>query len=382
MKTGVFFFSYFLFLLGIVSCRTNQAVDAMVSNMEYEMYSDLQVRYAKGFTVEIDTATGYRLLSSGYPNPTTYCLIPPNGVKTNGHYPCISLPINRFAVFSTTYIHMFECLGSLENIVGVEQKMFIYNAQLRKQIENGHTTELGEMSVLNIEKTLTVSPELIVYIGYSNTLPASLEKIQEFGIPCLPNFDWQEEHPLARAEWIKFFGVLTGKEKLADSLFNEVEKKYHSLVEVSKTFAHHPNVLFSSLYNGTWYMPGGKSYMATLLKDAGGNYPWASTNDLGSLPLSFETVAKESLHHDIWLNPDVNSVDELLNTDSRYASFLTTNKQHVGLYQYDKRKTPEGGNDYYEKGAFRVDLVLRDMIILLHPDWLSEDSLYFYRKLN
>jgi iron complex transport system substrate-binding protein len=342
----------------------------------------LAIKYAKGFSIGIDSATGCRILNIGFDHPHNYILQPPHHSPYTGDLVSLSVPVQRFALFSTTYIHMMECLGVLDNIVGIEEKKYIYNSWVQQQIDSGKISELGELSVLNIEKTLTVSPEMIVYIGYSNTLPTSLEKIQQFGIPCLPNFDWQEEHPLARAEWIKFFGVLTGKEKLADSLFSVVEQNYLSYKAQSIQFLDKPAVLFASLYNGTWYMPGGKSYMATLLKDAGGTYPWATTLDFGSLPLNIESVVSQSLKNDIWLNPDANSLEEIIQKDVRYQPFLITNPQHLGVYQYDKRKLPQGGNDYYEKGTFRVDLVLRDMIILLHPDWLSQDSLYFYRKLH
>jgi iron complex transport system substrate-binding protein len=375
-------FLFFLIAQGMATCASTERQPAIQDSKAYAIFPELALKYAKGFTIGVDSSTGYRLLGVGTDPTITYCLIPKNNESPTKNQLTLQVPVKRFGLFSTTHIHMMECLGELESIIGVEQKTYIYNAQLQQQIKNGTTSELGEMSVLNIEKTLTVDPEMIIYIGYTNSLPVSLEKIQEFGIPCLPNFDWQEEHPLARAEWIKFFGVLTGKERLADSLFSIVEKNYLSYSEQAKHFVNKPTVLFSSLYNGTWYIPGGKSYMATLLKDAGGSYPWAASTDYGSLPLSFETVANQLLHHDIWINPDIYSLDEIIKKDSRYTSFLTTNPQHMGVYQYDKRKLPQGGNDYYETGAFRVDLILRDMIIMLHPNWLSADSLYFYRKLN
>jgi iron complex transport system substrate-binding protein len=382
MKIGLRIFSIILLTIFFLSCVEHKNNSISKTNTDYVIFPEMEIKYAKGFAIGIDSTTGYRTLKLGLNSPQYFILQPCNSAPYAGNIETISVPVQRLVIFSTTYIHMLECLDAMGQIVGVEDKKYIYNATLQSQIQHGITSELGELSVLNIEKTLTITPEMMVYIGYTNTLPASLVKIQEFGIPCLPNFDWQEEHPLARAEWIKFFGMLTGKEKLADSLFSEVEKQYQYYQKEAKQFNTLPSALFSTLYNGTWYMPGGKSYIATLLKDAGGTYPWYTNAEYGSLPLNFEAVVSKALQTDIWLNPDANSIKELLERDSRYAPFLSANPQHLGVYQYDKRKHLQGGNDYYEKGAFRVDLVLRDMIILLHPNWLSQDSLYFYRKLQ
>jgi iron complex transport system substrate-binding protein len=84
---------------------------------------------------------------------------------------------------------------------------------------------------------------------------------------------------------------------------------------------------------------------------------------------------------DVWINPDVTSKSELIDRDKRYAQFFEGKPTFMGIYQNDKRSLPSGGNDYYEMGALRVDWVLRDMIILLHPEFMSKDSLYFYRPL-
>jgi iron complex transport system substrate-binding protein len=294
----------------------------------------------------------------------------------------VPVPLSKIGVFSSTFLGMIDALDALETIILVERKNYIYNSEVLSKIENGSIAEIGELPNINTEKLLIAEPEVVFLSGLSAEIDKSLSKPQEYGIHMIQNFDWMESHPLAKAEWIKFFGAFLGKEQLADSLFNVVQTNYISYQNAAETFTTQPNMLFSSMYSGTWYIPGGQSYIATLTRHANGTYPWTTDQSAGSLPLSFESVVAKSLDADIWINPDVSSKTELIDRDKRYAQFFEGKPDFLGVFQNDKRSLPSGGNDYYEMGAFRVDWVLRDMLILLHPEFMSKDSLYFYRELN
>jgi len=294
----------------------------------------------------------------------------------------VPVPLSKVGVFSSTFLGMIDALGALETIILVERKNYIYNGKVLSKIDNGSIAEIGELPNINIEKLLLTEPEVVFLSGLSAEIDKSLIKPQEYGIHMIQNFDWMESHPLAKAEWIKFFGAFLGKEHLADSLFNVVKTNYISYQKEAEKFTIQPNLLFSSMYSGTWYIPGGNSYIATLTRHANGTYPWINDQSAGSLPMSFESVVAKSLDADIWINPDVGSKGELIDRDKRYAQFFEGKSGFLGIFQNDKRSIPSGGNDYYEMGAFRVDWVLRDMLILLHPEFMSRDSLYFYRELN
>ncbi len=376
------------------ACNSNSTEKSDLSTQQssgnYALHSNYATQYAKGFKLGIDTASGYRTIEvyNPFSNNTLLSryLLVPKGAPTDKNILfdgiVVAVPLSKIGVFSATFLGMIDALDALETIILVERKNYIYNSEVLSKIEKGSIAEIGELPNINAEKLLLAEPEVVFLSGLSAEIDKSLSKPQEYGIHMIQNFDWMESHPLAKAEWIKFFGAFLGKEQLADSLFNVVKTNYISYQNAAETFTDEPNMLFSSMYSGTWYIPGGNSYIATMTRHANGTYPWITDQSAGSLPLSFESVVAKSLDADIWLNPDVQSKAELKDRDKRYAQFFEGKPDFLGVFQNDKRSLPSGGNDYYEMGAFRVDWVLRDMLILLHPEFMSRDSLYFYRELN
>jgi len=380
-----------LLLLGSCDSKStdNSTLEIPQETINYSLNANYEIQFAKGFKVGIDTVSGYRTIEvyNPFSNNTLlnrYLLVP-KGTPTDKNILfdgiVVAVPLSRIGVFSSTFLGMIDALDALESIVLVERKQYIYNPEVLVKIENGSIAEIGELPNINSEKLILSEPEVVFLSGLSAEIDKSLVKPQEYGIRMIQNFDWMEAHPLAKAEWIKFFGAFLGKEQLADSLFEEVKTNYLQYQAEAEQFTHQPSVLFSSMYSGTWYVPGGKSYISTLTRHANGTHPWINDENAGSLPLSFESVVAKCMQADVWINPDVTSKSELIDRDKRYAQFFEGKPTFMGIYQNDKRSLPSGGNDYYEMGAFRVDWVLRDMIILLHPEFMSKDSLYFYRPL-
>jgi len=290
----------------------------------------------------------------------------------------IHVPIQKIIPFSTSYLSMIDTLDELNSIASVETRNYIYNPAILKKIENNLITEIGTFRDLNIEKVILQSPNLIMAVGNSGEPSKQIQKLENIGIPSLNNYDWKETHPLGKAEWIKVFGLIYDKEEEANNIFKFIEHNYKSLK--SEALSTNSNVLFSTMYNGTWYIPGGRSYIAQLVEDAKGSYPWSNDNSTGSLPLSFETVANKQAKPSIWLNTNFNTITELIENDSRYEKFVKSVDNKI--YNNTKRTTDIGGNDYREKGALRADLVLKDFIHLFSEATINEDSLYFFTKIK
>src|SRR5699024_316891 len=134
-------------------------------------------------------------------------------------------------------------------------------------------------------------------------------------------------------------------------------------------------------FKGAWFVSGGQSYMAQYFRDANANYPWADNSSTGGLHLSFETVYDEGLTADVWLNTgSAKTKADILAVDPRLKGFKPY--QSDGIYNNNKRMSPSGGNDFWEEGVVRPDLVLSDMIKILHPGLLAGDLLYFYRRVK
>jgi iron complex transport system substrate-binding protein len=142
-----------------------------------------------------------------------------------------------------------------------------------------------------------------------------------------------------------------------------------------------PTIFGTIPYGNIWYMPAGKSFAATIWQDAGAEYAWQTTEGVGSLQISIEEVIAKAQKTTIWVNTGAfTSLQELIASDNRFANFLAVQKKQV--YNCNKRVGEGGGNEFYEYGVIRPDIVLKDLARILYPNIYPNYELYFYQKLE
>ena len=138
-------------------------------------------------------------------------------------------------------------------------------------------------------------------------------------------------------------------------------------------------VLMNIPYSDQWYIPGGDSYMSRLVSDAVGEVLGARAGEIQSRVVSLEEAYILSGEADVWLHPgwctsrkDISSLGPLF---SRISIPI--------IYNHTLRTTPGGGNDFWESGAFRCDLILEDLSHILSSS-SEEDlsSLNYYLKIE
>ena len=275
---------------------------------------------------------------------------------------------------SVTHLSFLNLLDEIQSVTGFCNPKLAYNESFRKNVSEGKITDLGEEFAMNVEKVMALKPDMLMINGYNQT-DANVQRIQKAGIPVIFNIEWTETTPLGRAEWIKFLATFYDKESLADSIFNQVQKNYTELKEKASKTVNKPNILSGGNFRGTWYMPSGRSFMGELYRDAGANYFYANDTTGGSLPLNFETVLKNFSNATVWLNSYYNSMSELKKADEKNILFLPVKNGKV--YNFNKRMLPSTANDFWESGVSRPDLLLSDVIAILHPEILPNYQLYF-----
>ena len=97
--------------------------------------------------------------------------------------------------------------------------------------------------------------------------------------------------------------------------------------------------------------------------------------------MDIESVYSKALEADIWINPGVaEKMSELRNYDPRYSLLPAVAEGRV--YNNNRRMGPGGGNDYWESGTLRPDLVLSDLIAALHPELMPGHTFFYYRQLK
>jgi iron complex transport system substrate-binding protein len=292
----------------------------------------------------------------------------------------IHTPVSSIAVLSTPHIGMLDKLNLTAPITGIGEVKYIYNNNIRKSVSNKTILELGSSSNLNMEQLLNLKPDILLATGYQ-TANTNLQQANHLGIQVVYGLDWMEQNALARAEWLKFIALFFEKDKYAETVFSEIETHYlnvkQKVLEVNKK----PKVLVGQEWKGVWNTPGGNSYFARLLQDAGADYYWKDNSSTGSLALSFEDIIDKQSDADIWLNPgQFTNIKDLLKSNNK-LSYIKAVK-HKKVYSYTKMTNNIGANAYWETGGVNPDLVLSDLIKICQPKLLPNYQLYYYKKLD
>lgn len=335
-------------LASILSCsQTRQNTDAANGNA-----------YAQYFEI-LDTAV--------------VSISPYDGVRDTLPTSC---PYSRIICMSSTYIAYLDAVGEAGTVCGVSGIGYVSNSTVQQNYAVGNVLDVGYDPSLNYEGIVRMKPDLFVTYKLSASDPASVAKLKSLGIKVLMISDQLESHPLARAEYIRLFGALTGKREMADSVFDETAVRYNTLAEnVAKTCDSRGKVLMNVPYEDAWYIPNKGSYMYRLVSDAGGELLGAGEGQ-GSTIVNIESAYMLARDADFWLH--TGAYDEREALLGSYPVFKSFNIDRI--YNNDRRKTPGGGNDYYESGAACPDLILNDLVSVLHPGE-SADSLYYYGEV-
>jgi iron complex transport system substrate-binding protein len=207
-------------------------------------------------------------------------------------------------------------------------------------------------------------------MGYGN--------LEATGIAIVENAAYMENTPLGRAEWIRFIAAFLHKDKEAEKMMDNIANRYTQLAEKVKTVDFRPTVFCEKKYGQTWWVPGGNSYMAHFLKDAGADYVWKDTPETGSLEFSFETVYDKAENAGYWI---IRSDYDMTYLDLRkefepYSYFKAWKEKRIILSNTVK-------NDYYETGVMNPDLVLNDLIHIFHPELgIQERNETFFRIMH
>lgn len=378
------FYKFILVFIIVAACQSDKKNEQLPASST----SQFNLKYAKGFNVE--SHKDYKIINVTQPWPNakkgyTYLLASKDVLSkmtfTKDTYDAVvNNPIEQIVVTSTTHIPSLELLGVENKLVGFPGSDYVSSEKTRERIDNGKIRELGKNEGINTEVLLEINPDVVIGFGVDG-VNKTFQTIKKANIPVLYNGDWVESNALAKAEWIKFFGILFNKEQQADSIFKNIEKNYLEAKKIASKAKKQPTILSGAMTKDVWHLPNGKSPEAQFLKDANVDYLWKDTTGNGSLYLSFEAVLDKGKTAEIWLNPSYyGSMDQLKNANPLYTNFDAFNNKSI--YSFTNSKGETGGVLYYELGTARPDLVLKDIIKICHPELLPNYEPYFFKPLN
>ena len=332
-------------------------------------------KYSKYLTIyEKEEGVYIHITHPEIKNKTYRYFIPSNKQTNSTNYQKIKTPINSMIVFSSTHIGMLSELNKTEVIKGVVSKKYVHNKNVIKGIENKRIIEFGEENQPSFEKIISSKAKLIMYSGFTDDFPKS-KHLRKLGIHCIPNFDWKEAHPLGKVEWMLFFGYLTGTEKKAKKYVKKVKQKYNHLKNIASKSKTSKTVFSGNLYGENWFAPGGKSFKATLFKDAKCEYRYQKNRKKGSISMRFEKILIDNKNTNYWFNPGFKNKKLILQNNPKSIHFESFKNNNVFCYSHDKNK-------FWEISACHPDYVLADLIQILHPEINLNRDLYFYKNIN
>jgi iron complex transport system substrate-binding protein len=345
----------------------------------------VELKYAQGFEIfrgddswEIHVTQGY----TGAEKTYRYLVLEQNSTADRSNFDAVvELPITKVVMTSTTHIPHLDLLGSTEVLAGFPNTDLISSPKTRALIDAGKVADLGTGISANTEMVIDLQPDWMEISTLGEDL-RYLDLYAQAGIPALINGEYVEQNPLGRAEWIKFTGILLGKYEESVAVFDEIEKSYLDAEKLTAglTETEKPKVLSGVMYQDIWYAPGAESWGARILENAGGSYIFADQPGKGSLQLNYEFALDRGLETDFWIgSADFPDLESMGRAEPRYKAFEPWKGGKV--YTYTAKKGATGGFEYFELGYVRPDLILKDLIKILHPGLLSDYELYFYQKL-
>ena len=361
-----FFFTFFL----LFSCKDG----SKNKSAKFNLFSPIQ--YANNFKLIaksnytelqiIDPEKGkierkYALLSAGQ-SPVLAVDVQP-----------IQIPIKSLISLSATPIGMLHKLHAIVTVKGITHRKYVWNPTLLRNIAVNRVGEFENIAQLNPEKVLKTGANVLVFDGFGS-YPMVEDKLKKLGVVCLPNYDWRENDPLGKAEWIKLYGVLTGKEKMANRYFAKVSKEYNALKKQAVKQLKKRSLIAGCLIGDLWYMPAGNSYAANIFQDAQFDYQEKKSKGTGSVSFSLEHCLNVHKNASVWIDPGVSSLQALARLNPKYRFLDAYSNKEIYCYSHQ-------ANYYWENSASEPQHILSDFIAINKGE-ASAKKLYFYRKLS
>ncbi|MDY5076498.1 MAG: ABC transporter substrate-binding protein [Paludibacteraceae bacterium] len=318
----------------------------------------------------------------------------------------IPVPLRRVATTSATHVGFLHALGVLDSVVAMSNPEWVYNRPSHA------VANIGEDINIAMEPLLLSKPDVLFASSYGQN-SQQIARVAEAGIPVVYLAEWQEQHPLARAEWLRFVAAFFGKTALADSILVEVRRAYQELQDPPQhrtpsnspykgggnkklpssidtiyppslcrdgRGGSSPSIMSGASYRGTWYVPSGTTYMGCLFRDAGAAYTFADERTNGSIPLTMEQALRAFSEADVWVGANARTMDELRAIDEHHTWFKAYQTGRV--YHFYHRTNSTGGNDFWETGVVHPEIILRDLQWALYPDLYPDYEPYFIGRVQ
>lgn len=373
-----------LLLLTVTACQNKHKQGS--GNLEHKTLTDSSIvkiipEYAQGFKITYTDQACLLDIQDPQNKESQYFhyALVPRGVEAENipaDYTVIETPIRSVICMTSLQLSNFIKLEELDAVVGITSTRHLFNKKINDRLKDGSIHKIGIEGNFDNEVIMSVNPDLILISPFKR---GGYDALKEVGIPLMPHLGYKEMTPLGQAEWIKFVGLLLGKEEKANEQFAAIKKRYNELKELTGRVTKRPVVFSGELRGGNWYAVGGRSFLAQLFKDAGADYFLKDDEQSGGVTLDFETVYSQAAGADYWRIVNSYQGEFSYNTlkeeDARYVDFKAYKEK--GVIYCNMREKP-----FYESMPTEPEVVLADLIQIFHPQLLSGHQPGYYELLK
>ncbi|MBO7440616.1 MAG: ABC transporter substrate-binding protein [Bacteroidales bacterium] len=371
----------------LASCRLANSNNTATQNDADKTASSANITLQHSSLLRISTADSCRIVEVRNPADTAkisrrYILVPNN--QTPQNLPVgtiIRVPLRNALICTSLHAGLFKTLGATEEIGGVCDAKYVIDSTLQLLIKKEKIKDCGYTANPDREKILTLAPDAVLMSPYDGMQTTGFYGATN--IPVVDCVDYMENTPLGQAEWIKFYGILTGKEREADSIYEVVKRNYEEVFLQVSLSSYRPTLLTEKMYQQTWYVPTGRSTSGVFYKDAGFFYVFddlTAENGRVSVPLTFEQVYAKAHDADFWIfkyygENQTLTLDLLAAENPNYKDFKAFKSGKI--YACNTWATP-----YYDVTPFRPDILLRELAYISNPQWVKDYTPQFFQQLQ
>ena len=287
-------------------------------------------------------------------------------------------PVQNIYLVSTSAMDLFLHLDALDSIAlsGTRAEGW-YLDEAKQAMQAGRIAYAGKYSAPDYERILTAECGLAVENTMIYHTPEVKEQLERFGIPVLVGRSSYESSPLARMEWIKLYGILLGKETLAEEVFAQQAQRIAPLLEQPSTGKR--CAFFSITSSGLATVRKSGDYVAQMIGMSGGEYVFAHLADSGN-SLSTMNIPLEDLY------AGVKDADVLIYNGTIEGTISTKEELLARCALLAECKAVQSGDIWCTTPSFfQQSMALADFMLDLHAVFTGEtaspDTLHFLTRI-
>lgn len=374
-------------LLGLCSCGSPSS-DSMGSVVTVDLVeqaedaakelvyvSSMELKYAENFSVDYYEG-GYTMLTV---KDGTKLLVVPEGKEIpkglDEDVQIMQQPIENLYLVASAVMDMFDRLDALDTIrLSGQKEENWYVESAKEAMVKGDMIYAGKYNKPDYELIVSENCSLAIENMMISHSPEVIEMLEDFGIPVMIEYSSYESHPLGRVEWIKFFGVLVGKEEEAQKAFDEQVAILEEVTADDKT--DKTVAFFFITSNGLVQVRQSSDYVPKMIELAGGRYIFDNLGDPESARSTMNMQIEEFydgakdvdyIIYNSSIDGGVQSIDELLDKCAVLEDFKAVQEGNVWCTT----------NDMYQQ-SMSIGYLIEDIHSMLQGEDEAEMEYLFH----